>query len=162
MKIKYVHTNIIAKDWQKVSLFYQNVFGCRPVPPARDLRGEWLDKLTGMKGAHLTGEHLTLPGYEGGLPTLEIFTYDNVTSGDLQAINSCGPAHLAFEVDDVPAILEKIKQEGGGQLGELVKAAYPGGVTATFVYARDVEGNIIELQSWEKEITANTQNSSAD
>jgi len=24
--MKYVHTNIIAKDWQKVSLFYQNVF----------------------------------------------------------------------------------------------------------------------------------------
>lgn len=150
MKIRYVHTNIIAKDWKKVSLFYQRVFGCRPVPPQRDLSGEWLDGLTGLQNAHIMGEHLALPGYSEHLPTLEIFSYDSMDENQTKAINSIGLAHLAFEVDDVAAVLEKVKQEGGGQVGEIVKTQYPNHVTATFVYAKDIEENIIELQSWEK------------
>jgi predicted enzyme related to lactoylglutathione lyase len=148
MSIRYVHTNIIAQDWRKVSLFYQRVFGCRPVPPQRDLRGAWLDRLTGIDNAHVTGEHLALPGYEETLPTLEIFSYDNPDPKVSKAINGIGLAHLAFEVDDVAATLARIEQEGGGRVGELVKAEYPNQVIATFVYARDIEGNIIELQSW--------------
>ncbi len=150
MKIRYVHTNIIAKDWRRLSLFYQRVFECKPVLPQRDLQGDWLDKLTGIKNAHITGEHLVLPGYEEGLPTLEIFSYDEVNLSNSKILNGIGLAHLAFEVDDVLAILEKIKKEGGGQVGELVKTQYPNNITATFVYAKDLEGNIIELQSWDK------------
>lgn len=148
--MRYVHTNLIAKDWKKLSLFYQRVFGCRPVPPERNLSGEWLDRLTGLPNAHVTGEHLALPGYEENLPTLEIFSYDAMNSDNPKMINGIGLGHLAFEVEDVEAVLEKILQEGGGQVGELVKTKYPNHVTATFVYAKDIEGNIIELQSWSK------------
>ncbi|OPJ56565.1 VOC family protein [Clostridium oryzae] len=150
MKSRYVHTNIIAKDWKRISLFYQRVFGCKPIAPQRDLRGEWLDKMTGIENAHIVGEHLSVPGYDENLPTLEIFSYDNMESSNEKLINGIGLAHLAFEVDDVSAVLKKIKEEGGGQLGEMVKAEYPNNMIATFVYAKDVEGNIIELQSWEK------------
>ena len=153
MKIRYVHTNIIAKDWKKVSLFYQHVFGCKPVPPQRDLSGEWLDELTGIPNAHVGGEHLVMPGYEEfspNLPTLEIFSYNTLNSENPKVINGVGLGHLAFEVDNVEAVLQKVRQEGGGQVGKLVKTEYPNHVTATFVYAKDVEGNIIELQSWEK------------
>lgn len=149
-KIKYVHTNIIARDWKRVSLFYQRVFGCKPVAPERNLKGEWLDKLTGIKNAHITGEHLTLPGYEEELPTLEIFSYDNMDYESKKSLNGVGLAHLAFEVDDVLEVLGKIKEEGGGQVGQLVKTEYPKNVIATFVYAKDIEGNIIELQSWKR------------
>ena len=66
---KYVHTNLVAKDWQALASFYQQLFGCNPVPPERDLSGEMLDAGTGLSGAHLRGVHLRLPGYgENGLP----------------------------------------------------------------------------------------------
>ncbi|KPU44974.1 glyoxalase-like domain protein [Oxobacter pfennigii] len=149
MKIKYVHTNIIANDWKKVSLFYQKVFGCKPIPPERNLKGEWVDKLTGLPDAHITGEHLALPGYEGSFPTLEIFSYGSMINNNSKEINNVGFGHLAFEVDDVENVLQRIKEEGGGQVGELIKAEYPNNVIATLVYAKDIEGNIIELQSWE-------------
>lgn len=147
MNIKYVHTNIIAKDWRTLSRFYQTVFGCRPVPPERNLRGGWVDGLTGIKGAHITGQHLALPGYEDNKPTIEIFSYNSFAEG-AKEINALGFAHIAFEVDDVALMLEKVKAEGGGQVGELVRTEYPGGVIGTFVYAKDPEGNIVELQSW--------------
>ena len=148
--MRYVHTNIIAKDWRALSAFYQRVFNCRPVPPPRDLRGEWLNRLCGIKGAHITGEHLALPGYEGNSPTLEIFSYDNVYDGAEKRIDRTGYAHIAFEVEDVEETLHYVLAAGGSELGELVRAQYPNDVTATFVYVKDPEGNIIELQSWSR------------
>jgi predicted enzyme related to lactoylglutathione lyase len=148
--MRYVHTNLIAKDWKKLSAFYQRVFQCRPVPPPRDLRGDWLSRLTGLKDAHIAGEHLALPGYDGDHPTLEIFSYDVMADADKKQIHRPGFAHMAFEVEDVESVLRQILNEGGGQLGELVQAEYPNNVVATFVYARDPEGNILELQSWSK------------
>ncbi|MEL7602912.1 MAG: VOC family protein [Bacillota bacterium] len=148
--MRYVHTNLIAKDWKKLSAFYQRVFQCRPVPPPRNLRGDWLNRLTGLKNAHITGEHLALPGYDGDHPTLEIFSYDETADAGMKQIHRPGFAHMAFEVEDVETVLRQILNEGGEQLGELVQAEYPNNVVATFVYARDPEGNILELQSWSK------------
>jgi catechol 2,3-dioxygenase-like lactoylglutathione lyase family enzyme len=87
--------------------------------------------------------------YVGVDETLELFGYDTVLEGG-PALNRAGFAHIAFEVDDVEYALQKVLSEGGGQAGQLVTAEYPGDVTATFVYATDPEGNLIELQSWKK------------
>ena len=144
--IRYAHTNLIARNWKALSQFYQRALCCIPLSP-RDLSGEWLDRLTGLSGAHITGEHLLLPGYGEEHPTLELFSYDELCALP-GCINRTGFAHIAFEVDDVGETLARVLQEGGGQIGEMVTAAYPGGVTAQFVYATDPEGNIVELQSW--------------
>ncbi len=144
---RYAHTNIIAKDFQKLVDFYKDVFHCKSIGETRDLRGKWLDKLTGISNAHIMGEHLCLPGYGEDHPTLEIFSYDIMTESD-HSVNTCGIAHLAFEVDDVEATLQRLLEKGGKQIGEVVKAEYEDGRNAVFVYATDCEGNIIELQSW--------------
>ena len=144
---RYVHTNIIAKDFRKLVTFYKEVFQCKSIGETRDLRGEWVDNLTGIQDAHIVGEHLCLPGYENDYPTLEIFSYDSMETSTI-AINKCGIAHLAFEVDDVEKTLRILLQKGGKKIGEVVNAEYPDGRKATFVYATDCEGNIIELQSW--------------
>lgn len=144
---RYVHTNIIAKDYQKLINFYKEVFHCKSIGETRDLRGEWLDRLTGIPNAHLVGEHLCLPGYEQDHPTLEIFSYDVMEDSRIM-INKCGIAHMAFEVDDVEETLRILLQNGGRQIGELIKTTYENGKKATFVYATDCEGNIIEIQSW--------------
>ncbi len=145
---RYVHTNIIAKDSNKLIQFYKDVLNCKSIGETRDLKGEWLDKMTGIKNAHIKGEHLCMPGYDEDHPTLEIFSYDEVIEREKAFVNQCGFAHLAFEVDDVKVTLEKMKAAGGSQLGELVATEYKDGRKAVFVYAMDIEGNIIELQSW--------------
>ena len=145
---RYVHTNLIAEDPQKLIAFYKTVFGCKSIGETRDLRGVWLDQMTGITNAHLVGEHLLLPGYGADHPTLEIFSYDQVFSQEPRPVNTKGITHLAFEVEDVSATLERILAEGGSTVGELVHAEYEDGRKATFVYARDPEGNILELQSW--------------
>ena len=73
--MKYVHTNIIARDWKLLADFYIKVFECKPVLPERDIKGDWLEKGTGVKNASLRGIHLLLPGFDNDGPTLEIFQY---------------------------------------------------------------------------------------
>ena len=148
MKVKFAHTNLIAKDWQKLALFYSAVFGCEPVPPERDLKGRWVDQMTNLNDIHIRGIHLRLPGYEDG-PTLEIFEYNqNVPGSELPAINKPGFAHIAFLVEDVRLFYHKLLENGGSQLGEVVEKEIEGVGLLTVIYARDPEGNIIEIQNW--------------
>jgi len=63
--------------------FYFEVFGCEPEGPERDMSGAWLDELTSLRDAHLTGVHLRLPGYGDDGPTLEIFSYDRLIESEL-------------------------------------------------------------------------------
>jgi len=150
MPTKYTHTNLIAKDWKRLSAFYQQVFGCVPVPPERDMSGEWLDRGTGVTGAHIRGEHLWLPGHGQDGPTLEIFAYDSMPEHPQVRANTPGFSHVAFAVDDVAATAQAVFEHGGSAVGELTVREVPGLGLATFQYVADPEGNIIEIQHKER------------
>jgi len=146
--LRYVHTNLIARDWQTLSVFYIEVFNCQLLPGVRDLSGEWLDRATGLENAHLRGIHLRLPGYGEEGPTLEIFQYDPAKSEVDKWINRPGYTHLAFEVDDVDEVVVKVVACGGSRIGDTVRIKiFPIG-TIYFAYVRDPEDNIIEIQHW--------------
>ena len=102
---RYVHTNVVARDWRKLAGFYTLVFGCKRVPPGRNLAGDWLDGLTSLKNAHIRGMHLRLPGHGAAGPTLEIFEYSPKIAAGLPCINRPGFAHIAFSVPDVKKTL---------------------------------------------------------
>ena len=144
---QFVHVNIVAQDFERLSAFYRKVFGCTPLPPVRDLEGNWLDRATGIDAAHIRGVHLRLPGPGENGPTLEIFQYNSQEEGK-KSINRSGFAHIAFRVDDPVSAIEEVTAEGGGQVGEPVTVDVPGAGTVSFVYAKDPEGKIIELQKW--------------
>jgi catechol 2,3-dioxygenase-like lactoylglutathione lyase family enzyme len=165
VKTSYTHTNIVARDWKALARFYIDVFGCAARPPERDLSGDWLDRLTSIPGVRIRGTHLTLPGFGPDGPTIEIFEYNPNEAGgpepasatptaampaDARAINAPGFGHIAFSVDDVDACLAKLLALGGSTVGETVRGAVDGVGTIHLVYARDPEGNIIEIQKWEK------------
>jgi predicted enzyme related to lactoylglutathione lyase len=111
--MKYVHTNVVARDWKRLAAFYQEVFGCVPVPPERDLSGEWLDRATGIDEAHILGIHLRLPGYGDSGPTLEIFQFRSMSVHAEVKPNTPGFSHIAFAVDDVAATAQSIFDHGG-------------------------------------------------
>ncbi len=127
------------------------MFGCQPLPPERDLKEPWLARATAVADAHLQGIHLRLPGHGERGPTLEIFSYrDNIDPAASPAANRIGLRHLAFEVDDVADVRAAVLQAGGRDLGDIVTADIANAGTITFVYVSDPEGNIIELQSWQR------------
>jgi predicted enzyme related to lactoylglutathione lyase len=150
MTTKFAHTNLVARDWKRLSAFYQEIFDCVPVPPQRDLSGEWLDRATGIESAHITGTHLRLPGYGEHGPTLEIFHYDVMPDHPRVQANTPGFSHIAFAVDDVPATVRAVLDHGGSTVGQLATRDFPGVGLLTFQYVSDPEGNIIEVQNWSR------------
>ena len=115
---KFSHVNLVAHDWKRLARFYEQVFGCVPVPPERDLSGQWIDDAVNVPDVHIRGMHLRLPGYGDAGPTLEIFQYDPDLPHAAPAANRPGFGHIAFAVDDVEAAREAVLTAGGADLGQ--------------------------------------------
>jgi predicted enzyme related to lactoylglutathione lyase len=148
MAIRYSHTNIVAQDPDRLEAFYTEVFDCVRSGPVRDLAGEWLERGTGLRGASVHGVHLRLPGHGEDGPTLELFRLGDLAAAVPSVVNRPGLMHIAFSVDDIRATLDRLVASGGEALGEIAEAVVAGVGRAEFVYTRDPEGNIVELQSW--------------
>jgi catechol 2,3-dioxygenase-like lactoylglutathione lyase family enzyme len=148
IQAKYVHTNIMAHDWQALAKFYQDVFGCVPVPPMRDFKGEALERATNIPNAAFQGMHLRLPGFDDNGPTLEIFQYQNMPARLETLVHRPGFGHIAFLVEDVAKARKAVLEAGGEDIGETITLQTADGRKVTFVYVTDPEGNVLELQSW--------------
>jgi len=148
---RYVHTNLVAQDWRSLARFYQEVFGCLPVPPERDFRGPDLEAGTGIPGVSLRGVHLRLPGTSADSgPTLEIFQYEPLEERPRTAPNRPGFGHIAFSVENVQDARDQVLAAGGSAVGQVVTLQTATGARVTWTYVTDPEGNIIELQSWSR------------
>lgn len=76
---------------------------------------------------------------------LEIFQYKSFQDRSLPAVNQPGYGHISFVVEDIGATFEKIVEAGGALLGEIADFGTDE-APFHFVYLRDPEGNIIELE----------------
>jgi predicted enzyme related to lactoylglutathione lyase len=145
---RYVHTNLIGQDWRRLSDFYQSVLGCVLVPPQRNFAGAEVEAGTGVLNASLEGVHLRMPGNGDEGPTLEIFSYSQITDRQAPAANRPGFGHIAFAVDSVSDARAEVLRAGGKAVGEIVTLTVSPIRKVTWCYVTDPEGNIIELQSW--------------
>ncbi len=64
-----------------------------------------------------------------------------------KTINTSGFSHIAFLVEDVQRTADKILECGGDILGQIIKHKYNGKILKC-AYTRDIENNIVEIQSW--------------
>lgn len=150
LKIKYVHTNIVAKNWERLADFYINVFGCSIVPPIRSYKGKALESAVNVKNVTLNGVHLRLPGYNKTGPTLEIYSYSPSLKKQNRKVNTPGITHLAFEVSDILKTYNKVIANGGKKVGEIITLKRSDRKKVRWCYVKDPEGNMIELQKWSK------------
>lgn len=149
MTIRFGHVNLIARDWRALAAFYERVFACERLAPERAQSGDWLSQGTGVPGAALAGVHLRLPGHGPAGPTLEIYSYrETLPRAGEHLANRQGYGHLAFTVADVDACAAAVIAAGGALAGAIVRHEVTGVGLLCFVYARDPEGNLLELQSW--------------
>jgi catechol 2,3-dioxygenase-like lactoylglutathione lyase family enzyme len=148
--IRYAHTNLVARDWRILSQFYQDVLECIPVGVERDYIGDGVDKITGMQGVRVQGQHLRLPGHGDTGPTLEIFQYTPQSERWNLKVDGPGFAHLAFIVDDLQSKRMEILQKGGKDVGEVQQIPIEGEGLLTLLYIEDPEGNVLELQQWKR------------
>jgi len=139
--MKYLHTNLTVADLDRISVFYQKVFGCVPVRAPQDLSGKWLEDVTGVPNASI--RYVQTEG-----PELELIQYASELDRPKKIANSSGFGHISFAVDDVQETLKAIIAAGGSAIKKVVTIDIPNRGRLTEVYAADPEGNIIELQCY--------------
>lgn len=141
--MKLAHINLVARDADKLAAFYVNVFKCKHVREPRVLSGENVSRGNGLQDSEIYSIWLNIPGCETVF--LEIHQHRVTHHRERPRVNEPGFGHLSFQMGDIGAALSAIIAAGGAQLGEITDF---GSADQPFLiaYARDPEGNILELE----------------
>ncbi|MEK5036742.1 VOC family protein [Sporosarcina sp. FSL K6-3457] len=140
MKIYRIdHVGIIVKDLPAAKAFFLDL-GLEVLGEA-EVKGEWVERIIGLTDVRQT---VVMLGMLDGQATLELVKFH--TPSDEKAIqqsfaNTLGIQHIAFAVEDIEAIVAKLKKKGAELFGEIqnYENAYK------LCYVRGPEGVILEL-----------------
>jgi len=134
------HAALVTPDLEQAKQFYCEVFELEAL-----FDYEWgpdettFNSLIGMEGT--AAKMCLLKGKNSYLELFEYLAPNSEVEPKALTASDRGIRHLAFEVDDVKAVWEKVQAHGGVAMNKPISV--PGGLVA--VYCRDPFGNIIEL-----------------
>ncbi|MEO1398171.1 MAG: VOC family protein [Pseudomonadota bacterium] len=143
LAVRIAHISLTALDAERLAAFHRTVFGFEDRRPPRRLRGENLSRGNGLADIGVQSFWLHLP--EAPQCFLEILQYDITQERPAPAVNAIGLGHIALTVANIHRAFEAILQHGGEKQGEITDLGSPD-QPILVVYARDPEGNILELE----------------
>jgi catechol 2,3-dioxygenase-like lactoylglutathione lyase family enzyme len=148
--MKIDHINIVVADLERSARFYEQVFGLKRGFSAT-LEGGWIEKVTALQG--VSASCLFLDNPEGGT-RLELLRYD-APQGQESPLhsqpNAIGMRHIAFEVDDMAAVLDRLRALGHKPLSEPVEVPFKVGSLGRkhLCYFHDPDGTLLEIAAYE-------------
>ena len=145
--MRTVHTGLVVSDMDKSRAFYRDVLGF-DVTDTVHHQGAMVEDLTGVKGAEVDIAFVTLPGHE--IELLKFSVPDGTKLSDLRPVDT-GCSHIAFEVDDVDAVLAAIKGGGFEPLGPPQSPSVGPRKGGKIVYTRDPDGVYLEFMQMPKQ-----------
>jgi lactoylglutathione lyase len=140
MITKTNHTSFTVSDLERSISFYRDLLGLELISLAgRDLA--FAEKVTGIPGTNLKVAYLQAPGHR-----LELIQYLSPPGKklDLQT-NNVGCAHLAFNVDDLPAMYANLKAKGVHFKSAPLEVTAGPNKGAQVVYLTDPDGITLEF-----------------
>src|SRR5205823_10392937 len=150
-------TGITVSNLERALEFWQNVLGFGFSHRAHQ-SGEMVEQITGVKGAELKLAVVKAPGGH----KIELLEYlappDRKRHVDLRPCD-VGSVHIAFTVDDLDAILQKIAASGWKAAGKPQTLQSGPNAGKRVVYVRDPDGTTIEFMQQEETEGQNVQNS---
>lgn len=148
MSFRPDHLGVTVPDLEAAVRFFVDALGARPLyseGPVRD-DGEWMRR---QLGVHPRAElHATMLQLSGGF-RLELFEYASPDQRRTWPTNSdWGATHLALEVPDIDAAIERLRDvEGVEVMGEVHDTEEAPGVIVQWVYVKAPWGMQLELVS---------------
>ena len=135
----FVHIGLVVEDLDETVRFLAALgFDCgKP----GTFSGEWIDRIIGLE--NVTVEVVMARGPDGS-DVFEVVRFQSPSAGAREpapAANRPGLRHIAFKVDDVRGVVERVREAGWETVGEIVD------FQSTFLlcYVRGPEGLIVEL-----------------
>lgn len=149
--MKIDHLNIVVADLERAAAFYETVFGFTRGFSAT-LHGDWIEKVSRLEGAHANCLFLHAPA---GETRIELIRYDSPVGASFpenSKANTAGLRHIAFEVDDIDATLQKVRELGIEPISEPVEVPFKVGNLGVkrLAYFHDYDGTLLEAASYQK------------
>ncbi|PQV63207.1 methylmalonyl-CoA/ethylmalonyl-CoA epimerase [Abditibacterium utsteinense] len=152
--MKIDHINLVVADLERSAAFYETVFGLKRGFSAR-LEGAWIETVTQIPGARATCLFLENPdASSNGGARIELIRYDVpediIQNTPVSRPDMLGLRHIAFEVEDLEATLQKMKEFGIEPLSAPVAVPFRVGALGTklLCYLRDPDGVIVEIAAY--------------
>ena len=106
-----------------------------------ELGGELVDNIIGLQGVTDAFAFMQTPDGEATIELIQFYTPPSEKEPQTPQANMLGLRHLAFVVDDIEAIVEKMKKHGAELVGKLQQYED----SYKLCYLRGPEGILIEL-----------------
>ena len=140
MKIHNIdHVSINVNDLAAAKAFFVD-FGLE-VQGEDELEGEWLDKLIGLHGVKTGLVFLRTPDGEASIELVKYYSPVDQNGIQKPLANTLGIRHIAFVVEDIEALVAKLKKKGT----EIFAEIYNYEDSYKLCYIRGPEGIILEL-----------------
>src|SRR5215213_4569639 len=135
----FVHIGLVVEDLDETVRFL-GLLGLDCGEPAVH-GGEWIDRIIGLEDATV---EIVMARTPDGTDVFEVVRFRSPTAGAHEpapAANRPGLRHVAFKVDDVRDVVDRVREAGWETIGEIVD--YEG--MFLLCYVRGPEGLIVEL-----------------
>jgi catechol 2,3-dioxygenase-like lactoylglutathione lyase family enzyme len=136
--LRFDHVGVVVDDLDAAAAFFVGL-GFELEGRAR-VDGEAVDRINGLDGVQAEFAMVRTPDRTGRLELVKYHAPDSDEAPHPWPANRLGFRHIAIQIDDVNATLDRLRGEGFGTVGE---ARDFGGYR--LVYIRGPEGLIVEL-----------------
>jgi catechol 2,3-dioxygenase-like lactoylglutathione lyase family enzyme len=149
--VKIDHINIVVADLERAATFYETVFGFKRGFSA-SLQGEWIETVSGLKGAKAECLFLQAPAGETRIELIRYDAPEGASFDENARANTTGLRHIAFEVEDIDATLAKAKELGVQPISDPVEVPFKVGNLGVkrLAYFHDYDGTLLEAASYQK------------
>jgi catechol 2,3-dioxygenase-like lactoylglutathione lyase family enzyme len=135
----FVHIGLVVEDLDETTRFLALLgFDCGK-PGV--FSGEWIDRIIGLENVTV---EVVMARAPDGSDIFEVVRFQSPSAGAQEpapAANRPGLRHIAFTVDDVRGVVDRVREAGWDTVGEIVDFEN----TFLLCYVRGPEGLIVEL-----------------
>jgi catechol 2,3-dioxygenase-like lactoylglutathione lyase family enzyme len=133
------HVGIVVEDLEDAVAFFVDLGlelqGETPV------EGEWVDRVVGLEGVQAQIAMLQTPDRHGRIELAKFHSPASDGGHQRAPANALGIRHVTFAVDDIDAVLARLRARGAELVGELERYRD----IYRLCYVRGPEGIIVEL-----------------
>jgi catechol 2,3-dioxygenase-like lactoylglutathione lyase family enzyme len=140
MKIHRIdHVGIVVHDLPAAKMFFLDL-GLE-IQGEGEVEGEWVERIIGLNDVKNDIVMLQTPDGKRAIELIKFYKPLDEKGIQPALANTLGIRHVAFGVEDIEAIVAKLKKKGTGLFGEIVNYQN----LYKLCYVRGPEGIIIEL-----------------
>jgi len=147
--IRIDHVNLVVTDMERAIRFYGEVLDLRRGFEVI-LEGAWIEVVTGLSGARA---HCVFMETDDSSVRLELLQYfDPVgTNIDVNSLpHTPGLRHVAFTIDDLDAVIARLREKGVLPLSDPVEVPFAVGSMGRkrLCYFHDPDGTLLEIAAY--------------